>query len=485
MMNILNALTQFVTKSSTRSPLLALALAAVSTMANAAESPPQLMTVQSFITDDAGTPVGNTSPENKVMQFIIFEEEEGGDSVFAESQTVTVDKGYFSAILGEGTAISGDLKHNLATAFVGSTASDRYIEIQVDNGGTDFQTLSPRLRILPSAYSFLSSYANVAGSVDNAVINTAALDDGAVTSAKVSDNSLTAADLGTNSVGADEISTGAVGTNEIANGSIGYLDLANDSVRNAAIATSAVGSDEIAPDSIQAWDLATSSVYSAEIARDAVRADEIQAGAVGASEIAANAVGASEITANAVGTSELAPNVELQGAVGINKRVSNVDLTIGPATTGSATDRLRIYSTDDTTLAIFVNFVGQPFSIFGWFTGSDRKLKQDIAPLENLLEGVLKLKPVSYHLKSAPEMGEQIGFIAQDVQEVFPQTVIDSGEFLSLSYHQFGVLAIGGIQELNGKVETLETENAALDQKNADLEARLSALEALVESLAK
>ena len=59
-----------------------------------------------------------------------------------------------------------------------------------------------------------------------------------------------------------------------------------------------------------------------------------------------------------------------------------------------------------------------------WQTGSDRKLKENITPLENnTLEKVLQLNPVRFTLKDDVEKKERIGFIAQEVEEIFPQYV--------------------------------------------------------------
>ncbi|MGK0238288.1 MAG: hypothetical protein ACI92G_001753 [Candidatus Pelagisphaera sp.] len=458
-MNILNLLTKLVTNPSTRSPLLIIGLAAVATIANAAESPPSLMTVQSYITNDAGDPLGDPTSENKAMQFIIFTAEEGGESVFAEAQTVTVDKGYFSAILGEGTAISGPEKHNLSNAFSGSTASERYIEIQVDNGGADFQKLSPRLRLLPTAYSFLASYANVAGSVDNAVINTAALDDGAVTSAKVSDNTLTVNDLGTDSVNYDEIAAGAVRSSEVLDNSLTSDDLGVDSVNYDEIAAGAVRSSEVLDNSLTSDDLGV----------DSVNYDEIAAGAVRSAEVLNNSLTYNDLAENSVRSSELAPDLQLEGNFGVNTRLGNVVFTL-QAKSG---DDFLIYGRNSAGSAVYyITTSGTVWS------ASDRELKTDIKPLGNLLSKVLKLKPSTYRFKSLPESNEQLGFIAQDVMEVFPEIVDNDGGNLALSYQSFGAIAIGAIQELNEKIELQEAQNAALEE-------RLTALETLVQSLAK
>ncbi len=55
-------------------------------------------------------------------------------------------------------------------------------------------------------------------------------------------------------------------------------------------------------------------------------------------------------------------------------------------------------------------------------TTSDRRLKQNIEPFVNGLATLKKITPSSYQMKSNPNQNE-IGFIAQDLQNVLPQVV--------------------------------------------------------------
>ena len=67
--------------------------------------------------------------------------------------------------------------------------------------------------------------------------------------------------------------------------------------------------------------------------------------------------------------------------------------------------------------------------------------------------------------------GKQIGFIAQDVEKVFPQWVEKDGEgYKTLTLRGFEALAVESIREL-------KKENDSLKEANKQLESRLKALE--------
>lgn len=112
--------------------------------ARAQTSPFDGMAFQSYLVDSNGAAISG----NKQLKFSIYDTDSGGNLQWAETQTVTVSNGNFSVILGEGTwdntAVS--TREPLGNVFDGS---DRYIEIAVDG-----VTLAPRLRLLPSPYTF-------------------------------------------------------------------------------------------------------------------------------------------------------------------------------------------------------------------------------------------------------------------------------------------------------------------------------------------
>jgi len=170
--------TSMITKTVRYTALCLFAMISILPALRAADAnPPERMSYQGYLVDSAGSPLGNTNtgPKNYDVIFRIYNDQSLGgvvNRVWSEQQTVTVDKGYFSAVLGEGAAYSSEARPNLSSVFTNLVdASDRFIEITVKGigtGGAD-STILPRLRLLCSPYAFLARNATTA----NALVNNA------------------------------------------------------------------------------------------------------------------------------------------------------------------------------------------------------------------------------------------------------------------------------------------------------------------------
>ncbi len=136
-----------------------------STFAAATFGPPDQMSYQGYLVDSNGVPLGNDNPVNYDIVFRIYDASEGGTVLWAEKQTVVIDKGQFGVVLGEGAVNGSDPRPNLSTVFLSATASDRYVEITVKNLNGADAVIAPRLRLLPAPYSFLAATANTASSL--------------------------------------------------------------------------------------------------------------------------------------------------------------------------------------------------------------------------------------------------------------------------------------------------------------------------------
>ncbi len=103
-----------------------------------------------------------------------------------------------------------------------------------------------------------------------------------------------------------------------------------------------------------------------------------------------------------------------------------------------------------------------------WTIPSDRRLKERIVPYDRGLEEILGLRPVRFHYKENPALGlssksENIGVIAQEVQEEFPESVITGmNGYLGFKLDPVIWGSVNAIHELNDKIEKLEKENQLL-----------------------
>lgn len=108
-----------------------------------------------------------------------------------------------------------------------------------------------------------------------------------------------------------------------------------------------------------------------------------------------------------------------------------------------------------------------------WTQTSDRTLKKDIEyDQRTILNDLLELKPASYrYLDNSNDSKKSYGFIAQEVQDLFPELINDEeGEYLSISYSEFSVLAIKAIQEQQLIIQTLEEKYESLLKRIEKLE---------------
>lgn len=95
---------------------------------------------------------------------------------------------------------------------------------------------------------------------------------------------------------------------------------------------------------------------------------------------------------------------------------------------------------------------------------SDRSVKQNIRSLDYGLSTIMKLKPVSYEFREGWKnygQGKQVGFIAQDVQKVMPNSVFTTESTGKMGYNATDIIPVlvKAIQELTLKVQQLEKEN--------------------------
>jgi hypothetical protein len=118
---------------------------------------------------------------------------------------------------------------------------------------------------------------------------------------------------------------------------------------------------------------------------------------------------------------------------------------------------------------------------------SDRRLKTGVVPLgAGSLSNLLKLQPVSFRMKGEGKPLE-LGFIAQDVEKVFPELVSTAGDqqgIKSLNYTGLIAPIVKAIQELRKWVLALVSDLRSDDEKlRREMERKLAERDAAIVEL--
>jgi hypothetical protein len=138
---------------------------------------------------------------------------------------------------------------------------------------------------------------------------------------------------------------------------------------------------------------------------------------------------------------------------------------------------LKKFDNDSTTSQVFVKFKmagasdtsqgqinanGASQAAFGSY--SDSRLKENIVEIPSQLENIKALRPVEFDYKNGS--GHQLGFIAQEVQAIYPDLVGESEGYLTLSgLGKNEARLIKAIQELSAKVDQLTARIVELESR--------------------
>ncbi|MFK7787198.1 MAG: tail fiber domain-containing protein [Crocinitomicaceae bacterium] len=125
------------------------------------------------------------------------------------------------------------------------------------------------------------------------------------------------------------------------------------------------------------------------------------------------------------------------------------------------------------------------------FLFSDKRLKRDIKPIGNASEILSKIDGVTYDFRDEfrkegldlPE-GQQIGFIAQDLQKVIPEMVREDEEgYLSVSYRSLIPVLVEGHKELKAENDDLKASLEEAQETNRKLEQEIESIKSMISGL--
>jgi len=208
-----------------------------------------------------------------------------------------------------------------------------------------------------------------------------------------------------------------------------------------------------------------------------------------------------------IGTNTPTARVELQDSISegpvlklINKHKGNFSdgIVIQAGPDSNPTPFNQYFLMRDGDGSVIGSISGNSTGGVQYNTTSDRRLKMHIQTYRNGLNLISKIRPTSYEMISNPGT-EQLGFIAQELYEVFPAAVAGTPDTpvetpMMIDYSKLTPVLVSAIQELADRVDRqqntideLKAENDALktelSERGKSLEERIVQLEAMVEKL--
>jgi hypothetical protein len=105
---------------------------------------------------------------------------------------------------------------------------------------------------------------------------------------------------------------------------------------------------------------------------------------------------------------------------------------------------------------------GRLWSISGTLSGSDIRLKTDVAPFSPPLDQLMSLQAVEFRWKHDPA-DHEIGLIAQEVESVFPELVeVGPDGFKGIEYDGLTALMLEGMKQQQAQIASLQDEVQSL-----------------------
>ena len=143
-----------------------------------------------------------------------------------------------------------------------------------------------------------------------------------------------------------------------------------------------------------------------------------------------------------------------------------IDFRKGSATTTTAQVFTRFFTSAGAVATGSITANGVSSATFTAY--SDKRLKENIVDLPSQLSNIMALRPVEFDFKGYENgEGHQLGFIAQEVQEIYPDLIGEGTDgMLTLSdMNKNDARLIKCIQELKAIIDTQATRIAALEAK--------------------
>lgn len=199
-------------------------------------------------------------------------------------------------------------------------------------------------------------------------------------------------------------------------------------------------------------------------------------------------------------TSNVALDFFRNTAVNTDWRIYNIgpNLTVGNSADDLATvtdlyqfQGVRFMPMNDGTQSLgqAANRWNTVFATNGTINTSDRREKKQIQPLHYGLNQLMQLKPVSFkwNNQQIDNGSKHLGFIAQDLQEVLPEVVVDSEwteeEGKGRVWKKTPLLGVNYAEVIPVLVQSIQEQQAIIEAQKKEIEQQKSLLETVLQRL--
>lgn len=425
---------------------------------------PQKMTYQAVIRNAGNQLVTST---NVGMQISILQGSATGLAVFIETHAATTNaNGLVTVEIGNGTPVTGSF------ATINWAAGPYFLKSETDPAGGTVYSISGTSQLLSVPYAL---YAETTGSSGGTLDQS--YDQGGAGAGRTITTDAGAVQInnsGTNTIGME--------VNSAVNNSTAYL--ANHS-------SIGVGFRSESTNPANTFSAIQANTNSSNANNSAILGNNSGAGYGISGQIPSTATGQSAVYGSNLrtgggygvfgigynGTVGQAQNTNGFGLYGSNSNAGG----LGIGTYGLGFNGVYGQTTNTTTgwagyFTFDLGCDGTGYSVGGWVTVSDKRLKSNIIPVTNALEKICSLNGFHYTLTSRSKLPdgeitetkrEQYGVMAQDVETVFPDMVKEKAIFINtgdetvyktVDYNQLIPVMIEAIKELKAEVESLKKE---------------------------
>ena len=95
----------------------------------------------------------------------------------------------------------------------------------------------------------------------------------------------------------------------------------------------------------------------------------------------------------------------------------------------------------------------------------------------------MAMRPVQYFWKTSPDNGQMLGFIAQEIEKIVPESVVapkNEGEYYAMKYDALIPVLTKAIQEQQAQIEDLKKQNKSLESQFNALRADVQTFQASI-----